>query len=87
MSFILLPTGPLHKKTEKKRLKIFPAGYVGRLHRNLADYVDNSLGSNFYGRTVNDYVIPSEDVQKYILVTSEIGEISIKILGNFINLF
>ena len=28
MSFISLPTGKLHKKTETKKLKIFPAGYV-----------------------------------------------------------
>ena len=74
MSFILLPTGPLHKKTEKKRLKIFPAGYVGRLHRNLADNVDNFLGSDFYGRIVNDYVIPSEAVQKYVLVTNDFAK-------------
>ena len=74
MSFILLPTGTLHKKTEKKRLNIFPAGYVGRLHRNLADNVDNFLRSDFYERIVNDYVIPSEDVQKYVLVTSDFAK-------------
>ena len=74
MSFILLPPDTLHKKIEKKRLKIFPAGYVGRLHRNLADNVDNFLGSDFYGRIVNDYVIPSEDVQKYVLETSDFAK-------------
>ena len=30
ISFILSPTGTLHKKHEKKRLKSFPAGYVGK---------------------------------------------------------
>ena len=74
MSFILLPPDALHKKIEKKRLKIFPAGYVGWLHRNLADNVDNFLGSDFYGRIVNDYVIPSEDVQKYVLETSDFAK-------------
>ena len=29
MAFYSLLTGKRHKKTEKSRLKIFPAGYVG----------------------------------------------------------
>ena len=41
MSFYSLPTGKLYKKEEKKKLKIFPAGYVSRFYRNLADNVDN----------------------------------------------
>ena len=32
------------KKTETKRLKNFPAGYVGSFYRNLADNVGNFLG-------------------------------------------
>ena len=72
MSFILLPTGTLHKKCKKKRLKNFPAGYVGRFYRKLADNIDHDfLGSDFYGRTANDADIPSADVQKYILATSD----------------
>ena len=43
MSFISLTTGTLYKKPEKKRLKNFPAGYVGRFYRNLADNVNNSF--------------------------------------------
>ena len=69
MSFYSLPTGKLYKKEEKKKLKIFPAGYVSRFYRNLADNVDNFLGPDFYGWITNDYEIPSADVQKYILAT------------------
>ena len=36
---------------------------------NRAD-VDNFLGSDFYGRITNDANLPTEDVQKYILATS-----------------
>ena len=71
MSFIFLPTGKLYKKPEKKKLKNFPAGYVGKFYRNLADNIDTFLGSNFYGRITNDADIPSEDVQKYVLATSD----------------
>ena len=59
------------KKTKKRRLKNFPAGYVGNFYRNLADNVDNYIGSDFYGRIANDSSMPSEDVQKYILATSD----------------
>ena len=52
------------------KLKNFPAGYVGRFHRNLADNVDNFLGSDFYEKIAIDTNIPIEDVQKYILATS-----------------
>ena len=37
----------------------------------MADNVDNFIGSDFYGRIENDSNIPSEDVQKYILATSD----------------
>ena len=36
------------KKAKKRRLKNFPAGYVGNFYRNLADNVDNFIGSDFY---------------------------------------
>ena len=74
MSYYLLSTERLHKKTRKSRLKHFPAGYVGNFYRNLADNVDNFLGSNFYGRIANDFIIPLEDVQKYILATSDFAK-------------
>ena len=65
-------TGKLHKKEKQKRLKYFPAGYVGNSYRNLADNVDTFLGSDFYGRITNDSDLPTEGVQKYILATSGI---------------
>ena len=38
------------------------------------DNVDNFAGSEFYGKIANDANIPSEDVQKYILATSDFGK-------------
>ena len=66
IGFFTLPTGKLHKKEKQKRLKSFPAGYVGNFYRNLADNVDDFLGSDLCGRITNDSDIPTEDVQKYI---------------------
>ena len=74
MGFCSLPTGKLHKKTKKSRLKNFSAGYAGSFYRNLADNVDNFLGSDFSGRIANDSDIPSKDVQKYILATSDFAK-------------
>ena len=54
MSFISLPTGKLQEKTETKKFKNLLAGYLGRFYRNLADNVDSSLGSDFYGRIANN---------------------------------
>ena len=74
MSFILLPMGTLYRKPEKKKLKNFPTRYLGKFYRNLADNADNFLGSEFYGRTTNDAEIPSNDVKKYILATSDFAK-------------
>ena len=71
MGFYLLPARKMHKKTKKSRLKSFPAGYVRRFYRNLTDNFDNFLGSDFYGRFSNDWDILTEDVQKYILKSSD----------------
>ena len=46
--FYLLATNKLRKKEKTKRLKIFPAGYVGSFYRNLADSIDKFVGSDFY---------------------------------------
>ena len=72
--FFSLPTGKLHKKEKQKRLENFPAGYIGNFYRNLADNVDNFVGSDFYGRITNDANLPPEDVQKYILATSDFAK-------------
>ena len=47
---------------------------MGSFYRNLADNDDNFLGSDFYGRFANDVNIPSEDIQKYILATSNFAK-------------
>ena len=72
--FYLLSTNKLYKKEKTERLKNFPAGYVGSFYKNLADNVDNFFGSNFYSRTAADSDIPEEDVQKYILATSDFAK-------------
>ena len=73
-SFYSLATGKLYQKRETSRLKNFSAGYVGNFYRNLADNVDNFLSSEFYGRITNDADILTEDVQKYILATSDFAK-------------
>ena len=70
--FYLLPTNKLYKKENTRQLKNFPAGYVGSFYRNLADNVDN--GSDFFSRITADADIPREDVQKYILATSDFAK-------------
>ena len=70
--FYLSPTNKLYKKENTRQLKNFPAGYVGRFYRNLADNVDYS--SDCYSRITADADIPREDVQKYILATSDFAK-------------
>ena len=70
--FFLLPTNKLYKKENTRKLKNFPAGYVGRFYRNLADSIDTS--SDFYLRIADDAKIPKEDVQKYLLATSDFAK-------------
>ena len=72
--FYLLPTNKLYKKEDTRQLKKDRAGYVGSFDRNLADIVDNFIGSDFYSRITADLNIPREDVQKYILATSDFAK-------------
>ena len=72
--FYLLPTNKLYKKEKTERLKNFPAGYVSSFYRSLADNIDNFVGSDFYSRIAADSEIPKEDVQKYILATSDFAK-------------
>ena len=60
--FFVLPTNKLYKKENTRRLKNFPAGYVGRFYRNLADNID--VSSDFYSRIATDVDIRREDVPK-----------------------
>ena len=71
--FYLLPTNKLYKKENTKRIKNFPAGYVANFYRNLADRVDN-VQSNFLSAISNDTSIPKDDVQKYLLATSDFAK-------------
>ena len=70
--FYLLPTNKLYKKEDTKQLNNFPAAYVGSFYRNLADNIDSS--SDFFSRITEDVDIPKEDVQKYILTTSDFAK-------------
>ena len=72
--FYLLPKSKLSKKEKAKRLKNFPAGYVGSFYRNLVDNVDNFAGSDFYSGIATDSDIPNDDVQKYILATLDFAK-------------
>ena len=70
--FNLLPTNKLYKKNDTRQLKNFSAGYVGSFNRNLADNIDDS--SDFFLRITTNADIPREDVQKYILATSDFAK-------------
>ena len=72
--FYLLPTNKLYKIEKTFQIKNFLAEYVGSFYRNLSDNVDNFLGSDFYSRITADADIPKEDVQKYILATSDFAK-------------
>ena len=69
-----MPTNKLYKIEKTFQIKNFLAGYVGSFYRNLSDNVDNFLGSDFYSRITADADIPKEDVQKYILATSDFAK-------------
>ena len=70
--FYLLSTNKLYKKEDTKQLKNFPAGYVASFYRNRADNIDDT--SDFVLRITEDVDIPKEDVQKYILATSDFAK-------------
>ena len=70
--FLLLPTNKLYKKENTRRFKNFPAGYVGRFYKYLADNIDTSF--DFYSQIAAEADIPKEDVQKYILATSDFAK-------------
>ena len=68
-----MPTNKLYKKEDTRQLKNFSTGYVGSFYRNLADNID--IGSDFYSGITADANIPREDVQKYILATSDFAKL------------
>ena len=69
LGFFLLPTNKLYKKENTRKLKNFPAGYVGSFYRNLTGSINTS--SDFYSRIADDANIPKEDVQKYLMAISD----------------
>ena len=71
--FYVLPTNKLFKKEDTKRLKHFPVGYVRNFYRNLADKVDN-VQNNFLSAISGDKNIPKDDIQKYLLATSDFAK-------------
>ena len=60
------------KKENTWRLKSFPAGYVGNFYRNVTDNIN--ADSDFYSRIAADTDTPKEDVQKYLLGTSDFAK-------------
>ena len=67
-----MPTNKLYKKEDTKQLKNFPADYARSFYRNMVDKIDDS--SDFFARITEDVDIPKEDVQKYILGTSDFAK-------------
>ena len=47
---------------------------MSRFYRDLTNNFDSAVNSDFYGRLANDTDIPSENVQKYLLVTSDFAK-------------
>ena len=56
---------------------------MGRLYRNLPQNADSVVGPEFFGRIAVDTNMPTEDVQIYLLATSNFG----KRMQDDINLF
>ena len=67
MSYISLPTIP---KKETKKLNNFSGAYAGKFNQDLANNVGSATTSDFYSRIANDFDVPSEGIQKYLLPTS-----------------
>ena len=70
--FFLLLTNKLYEKENTKKLKNFPAGYVGSFYRNLADKINTN--SHFHFQIAADGDIPKDEVQKYILATTDFAK-------------
>ena len=62
------------KKKKKKTLKKISAGYIEKLYKNLAQNVNSAVGPEFNGRVATDTTMSMEDIQKYLLATSDNGK-------------
>ena len=69
--FISLPHNRIHKKEETKKLNL-PSNFVESFCKDFLDSIDFSQDNNFQQQLVNNTL--SEDVKKFILVTSNFGE-------------
>ena len=47
---------------------------MGKFYRNLAQDINSSVNEHFFGKIANNAETPSEDVQKYLLATSDFTE-------------
>ena len=61
------------KSKKKNKLKKISAGYIEKLYKNLAQNVNSAVGHEFYGRVATDTTMSMEDIQKYLLATSDNG--------------
>ena len=52
----------------------FPVAFMGKFYKNLAQDNDSSVNQNFCSKIAKDAEPLSEDVQKYILATSDFAE-------------
>ena len=52
----------------------FPVGYLGKFYKNLAQDNDSSINQKFCSKIAKNAESLSEDVQKYILATSDFAE-------------
>ena len=53
----------------------FPVGYLVKFYKNLAQDNDSSINQKFYSKIAKNAESLSEDVQKYILETSDFAEV------------
>ena len=62
------------KKKKKKKLKKNSAGCIEKLYKNLAQNVNSTVGPEFYGCVAIDTTMSMEEIQKYLLATSDNGK-------------
>ena len=69
---ISLPCARIHKKEETKRLNNLPNNFFETFHKDWLDSIDFSRDTDFQQEILKN--LPSEDVKKYLLATSEFGK-------------
>ena len=69
--FISLPRNRIHKKEETKKLDL-PSNFVESFYKDFLDGTNFSQDNDFQQQLVNNPL--SENVKKFLLVTSDFGE-------------